>query len=117
VGVEPSAPEDAGEGRDVPQAAPGSAARRTRWLPWALLLLLALALVGAGVQTRRVGQLEDEVEGLQRALSDARAELRAYRVHLGAVRDGVARLRNELLGLEALVEQEPGASEPEASAP
>jgi hypothetical protein len=110
--VLPGGPEPQGAPGAGPAAAPRRARHRGRGPAWILAALLALALVGLAVQTRRAQTLSAEVEGLHGEvarlggeLADSRAALEAHRRHLDQVRAAVDRLQ-ELVRNEPA---EPGA--------
>jgi uncharacterized coiled-coil protein SlyX len=63
-------------------------------------VLLALALLGLGLESRRSGQLAGQVEALSAQLAATRAALEAHQNHLDQVRASVAEL-------QLLVERDP----------
>lgn len=75
----------------------------------ALLLAAALvaALVGFGWALHRARVLAARVDGLEASLASAHAELAARRRHLGAIRAGIASLRERVDALEALAARDP----------
>jgi Tfp pilus assembly protein PilN len=75
----------------------------------AVAVLLLLALLALGVQTRRVGELEGRVEALEAELGSARDELAAHEARLGRARDLVDDLGGRLQELRTLLAPEPGA--------
>ena len=68
--------------------------------------LLALALVGLALESRRATELSARVERVSAELSATRAALRAHRSHLDQVRASVAEL-------QALLERDPATPPPE----
>lgn len=89
--------------------------KRRRWPVFALLALLALAIVGLVLENRRADGLQGEVRALtgvvaelEGALATSEAALSAHRTHLEDVRGFVSEL-------SALVERDPqaGAASPE----
>jgi hypothetical protein len=93
-----------------PRRSPAGLSRRE----WGLVGLLVLAVVALAFAALRARHLESRVGELTGELSRSQALVEAHREHLRAVRGGVAAVREELAGLEALVAAEPDA---EASAP
>ena len=79
---------------------------------WGLVGLLVLAIATLAFAALRARHLESRVGVLTGELARSQALVEAHREHLRAVRGGVAAVREELAGLEALV-----ASEPDAEAP
>ncbi|MBW2267608.1 MAG: hypothetical protein JRH16_03450 [Deltaproteobacteria bacterium] len=70
-----------------------------RWSLWALLGLLAVALLGLALENRRatglvvqVGLLENAIGELETELSAAEAAVSAHRAHLGDLRSIVSEL-------------------------
>jgi uncharacterized protein HemX len=94
-----------GEAPEAPPPAP-AADRRRGWLVLALVALLALALVGLALESRRATELSARVERVSAELSATQAALRAHRSHLDQVRASVA-------DLQALVERAPTLPPPE----
>jgi hypothetical protein len=73
-----------------------------RRLIWLLGILLVLAVVGLGIESRRAAELSGRVERLSAELGVTQAALRAHRSHLDDVRASVAEL-------QLLVERDPVA--------
>jgi hypothetical protein len=95
-------------GSGAPEPAPEpQRARGGRWLVWLLGILLVLAAIGLGIESRRASELSGRVERLSAELAVTQAALSAHRSHLDEVRASVAQL-------QALVERDPLASPPEA---
>jgi len=78
-----------------------------RRLIWLLGILLALAVIGLGIESRRAADLSGRVERLSAELAVTQAALRAHRSHLDAVRASVAEL-------QVLVERDPVSAASEA---
>ena len=90
------------------EAAPAPGAPRgSRRLIWLLGVLLALAVIGLGIESRRAAELSGRVERLSAELGVTQAALRAHRSHLDDVRASVAEL-------QMLVERDPVASASES---
>ena len=79
------------EVREAPAVASAREVSRG-WVPWLLLGLLLVTLLGLGVEARRADQLEARVAGLEADLGAAEAALTSHRQHLDAVRASVAEL-------------------------
>jgi hypothetical protein len=77
----------------------------------AAAVLLLLALLVLGVQTRRVGELGDRVETLTAELGAAQDQLAAHEARLGQARDLVDDLDGRLEELRGLLAPEPGPEE------
>ena len=71
-----------------------------RRLIWLLGSLLALAVIGLGIESRRAAELSGRAERLSAELAVTQAALRAHRSHLDEVRASVAEL-------QMLVERDP----------
>jgi len=71
-----------------------------RRLVWLLGVLLALAVIGLGIKSRRAAELSGRVERLSAELGITQAALRAHRSHLDEIRASVAEL-------QTLVERDP----------
>jgi hypothetical protein len=95
-----------GGGAAEPAPAPG-APWGGRRLIWLLGVLLVLAVIGLGIESRRAAELSGRVERLSAELGASQAALRAHRSHLEEVRASVAEL-------QALVERDPVSAPPEA---
>ena len=78
-----------------------------RRLIWLLGILLALAVIGLGIESRRAAELSGRVERLSAELGVTQAALRAHRSHLDDVRASVAEL-------QMLVERDPVSSASES---
>ena len=78
-----------------------------RRLIWLLGVLLALAVIGLGIESRRAAELSGRVERLSAELTVTQAALRAHRSHLDEVRASVAEL-------QMLVERDPVSAPPES---
>jgi hypothetical protein len=76
---------------------------------WGLLGLVVLAVAALAFATLRARHLESRVAALAGELARSEALVEAHREHLRAVRGGVAAVREELAGLEALAAAEPVA--------
>jgi len=74
----------------APAPAPVWGGRRLIWL---LGILLALALIGLGIESRRAAELSGRVDLLSAELGATQAALRAHRSHLDEVRASVAELQ------------------------
>ncbi|NIV47405.1 MAG: hypothetical protein GWN46_11635 [Gammaproteobacteria bacterium] len=74
---------------------------------WLLGVLLALAVIGLGIESRRAVELSGRVERLSAELRSTQAALRAHRSHLDEVRASVAEL-------QLLVERDPVAGPSES---
>ncbi len=98
------------------EAANGRPSAAGRRVAWALGVLLVLALIGLGLQTRRVGELSGQVATLTADLGQARSALVAYQSQLDEVRTSVADLQTRFAALDALVNRDPTAV-PRASRP
>jgi hypothetical protein len=98
-GSGPGAPE-----REPRRASPGPSRRE-----WALVGLVVLMVAALGLAALRAHQLESRVGALAGELARSQALVAAHREHLRAVRGGVASVREELAGLEALAAAEPVA--------
>ena len=70
-------------------------------------LLQTLAAVGLAIQTWRVGELSEEVEGLTVELQAAQTALDAYRGQLGEIRSSVEDLQGRMAALDELVNRDP----------
>jgi phage shock protein A len=81
-----------------------------------LLVGLALCLLALAYESHRAGQLEERVEKLSGALSEAEATVAAHREHLGAIQERVSELRTRFEALETMVEQAPAPGRPPRSA-
>jgi hypothetical protein len=88
-----------GGGSAEPAPAP-EAPRGGRRLVWLLGVLLALAVIGLGIESRRAAELSGRVERLSAELAVTQAALRAHRSHLDEIRSSVAEL-------QMLVERDP----------
>jgi hypothetical protein len=97
-------PGGGGSAEPAPAPPPAWGGRRLIWL---LGILLALAVIGLGIESRRVVELSGRVERLSSELGATRAALRAHRSHLDEVRASVAEL-------QMLVERDPVSSPPES---
>ena len=97
-------PGGGGSAEPAPAPPAPSGGRRLIWL---LGILLVLALVGLGIESRRAAELSGRVERLSAELGVTQAALRAHRSHLEDVRASVAEL-------QMLVERDPVASPPES---
>jgi hypothetical protein len=84
-------------------AAPWSGRR----LIWLLGILLALSVLGLGIESRRAAELSGRVDRLSAELDATQAALRAHRSHLDQVRASVAEL-------QVLVERAPGSAPSES---
>ncbi len=93
-------PGGGGSAEPAPAPAPVWGGRRLIWL---LGVLLALALIGLGTESRRAAELSGRVEFLSAELGATQAALRAHRSHLDEVRASVAEL-------QMLVERDPVSS-------
>ena len=91
-------------GDGSPEPAPAQTAPwGGRRLIWLLGVLLALAVIGLGIESRRAAELSGRVERLSAELGVTQAALRAHQSHLDDVRASVAEL-------QMLVERDPVAS-------
>ena len=97
-------PGGGGSPEPAPAPPPAWGGRRLIWL---LGILLALALVGFGIESRRAAELSGRVELLSAELGATQAALRAHRSHLDEVRASVAEL-------QMLVERDPLSAAPES---
>jgi hypothetical protein len=97
-------PGGGGSAEPVPAPAAPWGGRRLIWL---LGILLALAVIGLGIESRRAAELSGRVERLSAELGVTQAVLRAHRSHLDDVRASVAEL-------QMLVERDPVASPSES---
>jgi hypothetical protein len=70
---------------------------------------VVLAVAALAFATLRARHLESRVAALAGELARSEALVEAHREHLRAVRGGVAAVREELAGLEALAAAEPVA--------
>ena len=75
-------------------------------LAWALAGLLAVALLGLGVQSRQAAELRLELTSLTAELDATQQSLGAHQQHLDRVRSSIAELQQ-------LVSQEPTPTPPE----
>jgi len=91
-----------GGGSAEPSPAPGAPQGGGR-LIWLLGVLLVLAVIGLGIESRRAAELSGRVERLSAELEATQVALRAHRTHLNEVRASVAEL-------QALVERDPVAA-------
>jgi Tfp pilus assembly protein PilN len=76
-------------------------------------VLLLLALLALGVQTRRIGELEGRVEALGAELGSARDELAAHEDRLDRARGLLDDLGGRLQELRTLLAPAPAAGGPE----
>ncbi len=112
VAIDGSSPGASERERAPRRASPGPS--RREWALVALVGLVVLLVAALGLAVLRSRQLESRVGALAGELARSQALVAAHREHLRAVRGGVAAVREELAGLEALAAAEPAA---EASAP
>ena len=96
-----------GGGESAEPAPAPAAPRGGRRLIWLLGVLLVLAVIGLGIESRRAAELSGRVERLSAELGATQAALRAHRSHLDEVRASVAEL-------QALVERDPVSPPSEA---
>jgi hypothetical protein len=95
--VVPIRPSEPAAAPPRPERSPG---RRTVWL---LIALLAVALLAAGVQTRRAAELSGRVRELGLKLAGARAAIAAYERQRAEVRDSVDAVSSALADLDGRV--------------
>jgi hypothetical protein len=95
-----------GGGSAEPVSAP-AASWGARRLIWLLGILLVLAVIGLGIESRRAAELSGRLDLLSAELEATQAALRAHRSHLDEVRASVAEL-------QTLVERDPVSSPPES---
>jgi Tfp pilus assembly protein PilX len=76
-------------------------------LIWLLGILLVLAVIGLGIESRRAAELSGQIERLSAELRTTQAALSAHRSHLDEVRASVAEL-------QGLVERDPVSSPSES---
>lgn len=72
---------------------------------WWLALVLAVVLAGYGLELAHSRSLETRIVALERELSLAESQLRAYEQRMGEVRGAVAALSERLTGLQELIRQ------------
>jgi hypothetical protein len=107
VAIEGEAQRGAPAGR-----APRRPAERLSRREWALVLLVVLAATAFALAALRARHLESRLGALAGELARSQALVEAHREHLRAVRGGVAAVREELAGLEALAAAEPETAPP-----
>ena len=105
------APEPEAPGSDAPTAAPAARGVSRRRVE-VVVLIAALLGVALAVQTRRVGELGAQVEGLTIELQAAQAELAAHERRMVRVRTSVDDLQARIANLSDLVGAPPEAPPP-----
>lgn len=96
-------------GRSEAQVSPPTAERdagNRNLLAWALAGLLAVALLGLGVQSRQAAELRVEVTALTAELDATQQALDAHEKHLDRVRSSIAQLQE-------LADRDPSPTPPE----